>query len=102
LLRIQELNRKLMRRLERTLEQAQSKPSSDTSLAVFKRVGLSENVPLHVFLACRASYRRRHHPDGRPEHEKEAAIKLFQEFEVIFSRIATIRSWSGREGCGRP
>ena len=96
LLRLQELDRKLMVRLERALADAQNS-SADEGAAVFRRVGLSDNVRLHVARAARRSFRSKLHPDGHPEHRKQEASRRFQECEKLFDEIWFLRDWSGKE-----
>ena len=78
LLRLEELLRKLIWRVERALEQAETMVAAETSSAVFRRVGLADNVPLHVAEAARRSYRSKLHPDGHPEHRKAEASRRFR------------------------
>jgi hypothetical protein len=78
--------------LEHSLEQAQ-RSAADRCPAPFRRVGLSENVPLHVALAAKKSFQKRLHPDGHPEHRKAEATRRFQECEGIFDEIWRLRGF---------
>jgi hypothetical protein len=84
--------RKRISGLEHSLEQAQNS-AVDRCPAPFRRVGLSENVPLHVFVAAQKSYRRKLHPDGHPAHRKAEATRRFQECEAIFDEVFRLRGF---------
>src|SRR4051812_41980251 len=89
--RIQELNRKRIRRLERAVEEI---PAAHTCPAPFRRVGLCINVPLHVAQAARRSFRSKLHPDGHPEHRKPEATRRFQECDSLFEQVWTLRGFT--------
>lgn len=72
------------------LEQAEhvvKKKASRKVEALYLKVGLTPDCEDHVFRAVRKSFRRRHHPDRKPEAEKKAAHTRFVELERIFEKL---------------
>jgi hypothetical protein len=84
--------RKHISGLEQSLERARC-ITDQSSPAPYRRVGLAENVPLHVLVAAQKSYRRRLHPDGHPAHRKAEATRRFQECEAIFDEVFRLRGF---------
>ena len=77
------------------LEQAglavKKKKTSRKVEALYLKVGLTADCEDHVFRAVRKSFRRRHHPDRKPDAEKKAAHVRFVELERIFEKLEKSR-----------
>ena len=74
-------------KLEQAEHAAKKKKASKKVEALYLKVGLTPDCEDHVFRAVRKSFRRRHHPDRKPEAEKKAAHNRFVELERIFEKL---------------
>lgn len=65
-----------------------AKASADPDHAV---VGLHQSAPDFLVKAARTAFRKAHHPDAKPEHEKAAAETMFKRNEAAFERLYRAR-----------
>jgi hypothetical protein len=80
---------KRIRSLERELKRERAKVGKEPrpGYPLFRRVGLDPHCPKCVAEAVRREYRRKLHPDPKPEGVKREAERRFKEAEEVFAAI---------------
>jgi hypothetical protein len=90
-----DLNACLQNQVGELRDRVASRQSSEFKVAdgypLYRRVGLDQDAPKWVIEAVRREYRKRLHPDTKPQAQKAEAERRFKQMEEVFGEIWRVR-----------